>query len=263
MSLDLSAVDRSVLARSPLTSVICQVRFNDTPAAGEASTARALLEKLASLADGSPPKMEQITETSVNVSVGPNTVPAMAHQPTAVGWRIVTGDGLRTVTLMPNWVALESTSYDGWEDDFAPRLANVLAAVQELAEPVFEQRLGLRYINQITEPDVHSPEEWKDWLDEHLLGFIAHDEVGPLITYIRQQAILQLDDDVRCTLNHGFAPDPERGGALTYLLDFDLFREGLRPFDSNGIRETVDTLNTYALRLFQLSTDVALRGQLS
>jgi uncharacterized protein (TIGR04255 family) len=60
-------------------------------------------------------------------------------------------------------------------------------------------------------------------------------------------------------VNHGYAPDDAREGALTYVLDFDVAREGMRRFDTEGIRAAADLFNAYALRMFQIATTDELR----
>jgi uncharacterized protein (TIGR04255 family) len=259
--LDLSQLDRSVLVRSPLTSVIFQLTFDHTARASEAEVARAFHDALGGPA-GPVPVLQQITEGGINLALGPNVPPAFAQQPAAIGWQLESADGGVRIRILPTYVSVEASRYEGWEGDFAPRLEQVLGAVDQQIHPVFEQRLGLRYINQITEP-VGGPEGWQEWIDERLLGIATHQEIGPMIVFSRQQVVLQLDEQARCTLNHGFAPDPEHEGALTYLLDYDVAREGVRRFDSGQIRETADLFNSYALRLFQLSSTPSLRQHLA
>jgi uncharacterized protein (TIGR04255 family) len=259
--LDLSDLDTSVLVRSPLTSVICQIRFNHSPRASDAQIASDFYEALGGKT-GRYPKLEQIAETAINVSVGPNVPAAVAQQAPVSGWRMSSADGQHVVSLLPTSIALEATTYEGWDQDFGPRLDEMLDCVERLVEPVFEQRVGLRYINQVVETEVRAPEGWREWIDAQLLGLITNDEIGPMVVFARQQAILQLDEEARCTWNHGFVPDPDREGTLAYLLDYDIAREGMRPFDRHQIRNTLNLFNCYALRLFQLSTTPALRERL-
>lgn len=259
MPLDVSQIDRSLLAHSPLTSVICQVRFNPTPAAGDARKVQELRKKLGG--EAAFPGLEPITEASINISIAPNA-PPVSQQQNSTGWRMSSQDGKRVVVLLPSAVALEVFSYPGW-DAYGQELETLLSAVAESVEPVFEQRLGLRYINQLTTPDVRAPEGWREFIDPAFLGFGTHEEIASMVTFSRQQVVLQLDEDARCTIHQGYAPDEERDNALTYILDFDIAREGTRPFDSSGIREAADRFNAYALRLFQLSTTSELRSHLT
>lgn len=263
MAVHFPELDRQKLARSPLVSVVCQVRFDLTPQASEAKTARAFHEALGG-PGGRYPKLESIAETTINLAVGPNILPSFGQQAGATtGWRLTNEDGTRTIGLMPHSLTFEDRDYDGWENDFGPQLDEALAALHEHLDPVFEQRLGLRYINQITEPDVREADGWRGWIDSALLGIVMHNEIASYVKLARQQVSLELDNDMRCTLNHGFAPDPEREGALTYLVDIDVSREGMRAFDRNAISATAAQFNAQALRLFQMTVTPELRERLS
>jgi uncharacterized protein (TIGR04255 family) len=261
--LDLSQLDRTLLVRSPLTSVIFQLRFDHTARASEAEVARDFHDDLGG-PEGPLPRLSQYTKgAGINVAFGPNVQPAIAQQAPAVGWQLASADRAVRVTIQPTWISVETSRYEGWEEDFAPRLDLVLAAVDRHIRPVFEQRVGLRYINQITDVPVHDAAGWQAWIDHRLLGMATDSEIGPLLRFNRQQAVLELDAETRCTLNQGFAPDPQRDGALTYLLDYDIARVGVRRFHAEQIRETADLFNSYALRLFQLSSTSALRQRLA
>jgi uncharacterized protein (TIGR04255 family) len=261
LPLDLSELDRTLLRRAPLTSVVFQVRFNRSQIAADAATARALFERFG----GSPgpfPILEQIAETGINLTLSGIQQPVVQQGGVTSGWRIADNGKVTAISLLPTSVSVETATYAGWDESFADLVREVLEAVSELVEPVFEERLGLRYINQIIDPEVTDPLEWQTWIAGSFLGLAADAELSPMTSFIRQQALLQLDAEVRCNLNVGFAPDPERSGALTFLLDSDVYREGMRPFELDAIRDAGTTFNAYALRLFQLGTSGDLRARL-
>ncbi len=45
----------------------------------------------------------------------------------------------------------------------------------------------------------------------------------------------------------------DESGYIDYLLDYDLFRQGGRPFDVEGLIRATEQLNLGALQLFQTS----------
>lgn len=259
MPLDLAAVDRSTLARPPLTSVICQVRYDTTPAASDARKLQDLRSAIGG--DVAFPSVEEIKQGELSIQFGPGMSPAASQQTTVGrGWRLRSADGTRVVALLPTWVTLEMFAYPGWDEGFFPMLESLIQAANDIVEPTFEQRLGLRYINQIRTPeDVRSAEGWAGFIDPTFLSVAAHPEIGPHVHLTRQQTVLELGDGVACNVNHGFGPDDDRGGALTYVLDLDVYREGMRDFDPQLICATVTEFNLIALRLFQLATTPELR----
>ena len=260
MSLDVSGVDRSLLAIPPLTSVICQIRFDESDRGADAHIIQKLRERLGG--EDEFPSLDQIAESSVSIAVSGESPPVAAQQVTAKGWRMRSADQTRSVVLLPASVALEVSRYDGWEA-FASQLDALLQAVVESVAPVFEQRLGLRYINQVDRFDIHSASDWKGRIEEPFLGPVSNDELSPLVVFSRQQAVLQLDEETRCTINQGFAPDEAREQALTYVLDFDVFRAGTRPFDRQALNDAAAKFNSYALKLFQVATTSELRTELN
>ena len=262
MPLQIAEVDRRILEHSPLTNVICQIRFDRTPHVAEAKTARRFHELLGG-PDGPFPKLNVITEQMVNVSVGPNVPPSLGHQTAVPGWRLTDAEDKRAIVLMPHLVTLEAQNYAGWDEDFRPLLETILDGIDECVSPVFEERIGLRYINQIVTPEVSTPREWREHFDPHLLGLVLHDEIGEHLAFSRQQVVLELEDDVRCTVNHGFGPDPDRPGQLTYLLDVDTARAGMRSYDRANVAAAVALFNSYALRIFQLAVAPSVREHLS
>jgi uncharacterized protein (TIGR04255 family) len=67
-------------------------------------------------------------------------------------WRFADSDGHWRATLAPTFVALESTAYTN-RDDFLGRLARLLTAADEHIAPKVVDRLGLRYIDRVREPE--------------------------------------------------------------------------------------------------------------
>jgi uncharacterized protein (TIGR04255 family) len=250
MGLKLPDPDRSRLPRSPLELVICQIRFDKRLRVGEAPLALAFHEALGA-SDGPYPQLDEIEGQELVVSGGPGVDP-QAESRKSRGWRFSSEKGDWIVSLMPDHVALETTSYTTWDEDFQPRLADVVAATAEHVEPAIEQRLGLRYVDRICELKLASIEDWRDYIVPELLGPVLHPQLGSSIVALGQQLLVEVDEEVRAGIRQGPVSDGN-DGAVDYLLDYDLFRQGGRPFEANAVLETVERLNFYGLQLFQAS----------
>lgn len=251
MSLNLPAWDRGNLSKSPLALAVCQVRYDEVIGVTDS---RIILDIHKALGgkQGLYPKVERVQEASVEIQLGHGGVVApSASTPSPPGWRLSSQDERWTVAVMPSYVALETTRYTTWSDDFKVRLADVLDAVQRYISPSTEQRLGLRYVDRITEPIVKSADGWKEFIAPELLGPILHSQLGPAVLASQQQIDLDVGDGIRCSLRHGSFPDKARDGALTYLIDFDIYREGISLFDIEDIKVTADAFNKLNVRLFQ------------
>jgi uncharacterized protein (TIGR04255 family) len=250
--LPLPPPDRTRLARSPLELVVCQLRFETQPQVADAQVALAVHQALGG-ADGPYPRLESSGQT-VNFTVAPGAEPAVSQQGVA-GWRYRSSDGTWIVSVTPDNVALETTRYTTWED-FGQRMRELLDATDAHVGPGIEQRLGLRYIDRIFEVDAGSPADWEPYLIPELLGLALHQPLGIAVKTARQQLLLDLGGGYSCTVNHGFVEG--QNSRLNYLLDYDLFREGGRPFSVDDVSETLEVLHEDAGKLFQASITPAL-----
>jgi uncharacterized protein (TIGR04255 family) len=249
MPLNLPPPDKRQLKRSPLVLVVAQVRHEEITDLG---TGRAMLEIHKALGgpSGLYPRSEQATEQATNIQVMPGLVPT-ALQTQRKGWRLRSADGAWIISLMPEFFSLETTAYTTWGGDFRPRFSTLLDAVTSAIKPATQQRIGLRYIDRISDPVVQSPQEWRDYIAPEFLGPLLHPLLGPAALATHQQIDLEAGDDMHSSIRHGFFADPSRANALTYLLDFDVYQEVIRAFDKESIMAALDGLNLLALQLFQ------------
>jgi uncharacterized protein (TIGR04255 family) len=164
------------------------------------------------------------------------------------GWRLVAEGGGAVATLLPDSISLEVTAYRGWPI-FGRRVIGLLETIAEALHPQAETRLALRYINRIEQPTVETPKEWAGLIDSNVLGVINH-PVGQGLTAAQQQLQVRIAEETKATVQHGFLSDPVTN-RLTYLLDFDVFREGARALDLSDATAAVERLHRTVLQLFQ------------
>lgn len=251
MPLTLPSPRRERLSRSPLILAVCQVRYEQIPTVSEAQT---MLDMHADLGGrkGDFPIAEPLEAGTVNVQIGAGSVQQAA--PVALkGWRLRTDDGRWVITLMPDHVSLETTRYTTWEGGFRPRLFTLLDAVGEHIRPAIEVRTGLRYVNRIVEPSVESPRDFRGYIADELLGPVLHSGFGGVVVATQQQIDLDFGQGIRCGMRSGFFLDADRDNRPTYLLDFDVYRQGAQAFEREDIKGSVDHFNEVALQLFQQS----------
>lgn len=258
MPLGLTESQKNLLPRSPLALVVCQVRFEELPTDVTGQAVLAIHQSLGGR-KGQYPLVEQVNVNTINIPSGMTLTQAIAPV-VKKGWRLRSSDNRWFVSLHPDHVALETTKYKTWEDDFRTRLASLLEAVETHLKPAVEQRLGVRYVNRITEPRVDSPQELREYISPELLGLVLHQRLGDMVLAAQQQLDLDAGDGVRVAMRHGFLRDEEREGAFTYLLDFDIYRQEVQAFDVEDIKSSTNSFNEIALRLFRQSlTDKMLR----
>lgn len=67
----------------------------------------------------------------------------------------------------------------------------MIDAITDILQPTFEQRLGLRYIDRITELKLTSAAAWEPYISPWLLGFVTEpmiSEAEPMISEAIQGA---------------------------------------------------------------------------
>lgn len=261
MPLHLPPPDTRPLLRSPLAVTVCQIRYEEVPSVSDTRIMLAIQKELGGRTGPYPVGRKQQTQP-ITIQAGPTgPQPILAAQQT--GWRLASRDERWIVSLMPQHASLETTAYTSWEGEFRTRLSTLIDAVAQHIAPEVEQRLGLRYINRITDPEVTTPPGWRDFIAPEFLGAILHPHLGQAITVTQQQIDLEVAEGVHCTVRHGCFSDGDRPDRLTYLLDFDIYREGLQSFDPTGLKEAADMFNTWALQLFQQAVTPRMRDFLA
>jgi len=252
---------KAPLSKSPLQLVVCQVRFEETLAVSDAKLVLRLHDDLGGRT-GRYPKLESVRGTRIEIPMSAGGPLGAPSETAFTGWRMSSIDGW-IVTIMPDSVVLETSRYTTWDADFGPRLAELVDAVASRISPNLEQRLGLRYVDRITQPKVSSPDQWKDFISEPFLGPIMHPTVGRLVKNSQQQLLLTLDDGISALVRSGFAVEDDPAADLAYLLDFDVSRSDVRAFDAKSILQGAETLHDINVRLFQQAVTPKLLEALS
>lgn len=226
------------LERSPLVLVAAQISFEEVGREVTHEQARRVQRIMGS--DWSQLQSAPLMQTTV-------TPVGAVNEPNRQAYRLTTKDTAWSILLNPNSAAIETRAYSRW-DEFSGVLEALSGAVAEVFDPATEQRLGVRYIDQIPLPEGHS--DWSKLVHESLLGLTADARFAGSVLASDQRVMLQLDEEARCVLRHGLLPDPESGAVgQTYLLDFDVFREN-RAFDPDSVMRGGETLHHFVGRLF-------------
>jgi uncharacterized protein (TIGR04255 family) len=262
MPLHLPKVDHRPLARSPLAVVVFQVRFEQNLAVAAGDTLLRIHEHLRG-PDGPYPRVESQQMVSAQVQIGSVgwAQPIPPTQPVR-GLRMRSNDGTWILSVMPDFLSLETTAYTTWTQDFRHRVEEILEAINEHVRPRVEERIGLRYVNRISEPEVVTPADFRGLISNGLLGPAADDFWATGITGIQQQIEVHVDADIQCVLRHGTIPRSTGFGIEGYLLDLDLFRQQPRKFDLEHIVSSSDQLNEAATAVFHESLTPEYRERL-
>lgn len=240
--------DRRVLPGAQLELVVAQVRFEAIDEVADSSIGLALGTALDAATSWSEVRSQRSR--------------AEGGARRRDGWEFSTDDGAWTITVLGDQVSLATARYTRWSD-FSARLATVIAAVSNVLRPKLEQRLGLRYVDRLTRPRVEKPYGWNGWISEAFLGPLAHDLLGPYVRSTQQQLDVALGSGRSAIARHGAFPDPSEAGLVSYLLDFDVYRDGMRAFHPTALLAEMKEFNRLQLQLFQAAVTPALLDELA
>jgi uncharacterized protein (TIGR04255 family) len=212
------------LANSPLSLVLCQVRFSP----------------LMAMADYIPKVQDQLRLGGypVNASAPVRELqlgPGGATARDRVHWEFMAKDRRSSVVVTEGFVVLQTTAYDDFET-FIDQLKTVVSTLNTVVGGLLVQRIGLRYVDAIIPA---KGETWHDYVQPCLHGFesalfredgvlrlhqtVAQTAVGTMLVRLHQNregSVLPPD------LGTGALHAPKgsaKPGELTTLLDIDHF----------------------------------------
>jgi uncharacterized protein (TIGR04255 family) len=246
----------TTLAHAPLQLVVCQVRHDRNLAVADGSRVLAIREQL-----GRYPRMEEMAQQEIGLVIGPAGPSSLSGGSEQRGWRLRSEDGAWTAALLPDFFALECTGYTSWTE-FRERLDGLANAVLDHLQPAIELRLGLRYVDRIAVPVVERPQDWSGYINEHLLGPLLDEQLGPALGSLQQLMQLQGPDGIQVLLRHGTQLD-QPSGAWPYVLDTDCFRGDGRRLEADSLLQGADELHKLALQVFQASITQRLHDLLA
>lgn len=234
-----------VLGNAPLKLALAQMRFPRQLGLSEAD-ARPIQKGLAQrYPQPSVGRTAELVLKPAGVSSSGETEPVFQFRADDQTW---------TVTLTPNSVSLETTSYLDFAD-FAARWAELLGVVDDALSLVRQERIGLRYINELPCDPSPGPDDIRRLVREELVGAVgAHPRTGRLLSSMHEQRFAQ--DPGVCTLRYGLVRKQPNEAA--YVLDMDFYDEQQRDFDLDTQMRLLGGFNDGAYDLFKWAMPLEL-----
>jgi uncharacterized protein (TIGR04255 family) len=243
--------DARLLAKPPLEVVICEIRLLSSADLTLGASEGSKLQSIASTAGFPVERLEPAQQQEIQVQFAPGQ-PALPHvQKHSSGWQLVGNEGTSIATILPNAVTLQTTSYTSWAGTFRPALAAVLAATGEVVEPIMRQRIGLRYVDRLVDPAADTASAWRGRVSDSLIGPVIDPKLGQHVVTAQQQVDLNLGGTRGAVLRHGPFSDGALRGAISYLVDVDVFDNSTVEFHVSKTLDVLDELNQAALSIFQ------------
>ena len=173
-------------------------------------------------------------------------------------WIFWSQDGAKTVTIAANLFSLEYTKYscsDDMKDDFA----FAWAAFRSLYGVEVVERVGLRYINEITLP-TGEPFKWDEYIDNNLiratLGF-GQPEQHKLARSLHTTFWNGEDHRIRFQFGMPNSEFPNSIAKKEFVLDFDCCTT--EPISADKVADCLTSYNSILETLFERSIAAGLR----
>lgn len=151
--------NRTMYPSAPLNLVICAIEFSPVPKFNTQNGFDEIYEKVK---DHFPIIGEA---PNLTFSLGPS-----GPQHLTEGARFLDRDRTRSLAVVPTYVSFETSSYTRFED-FLDLTRMLLVSLDEVASIPSLQRVGLRYIDEISVDGADGLPSWK--------GFVADDLLAP------------------------------------------------------------------------------------
>ncbi|AGZ54229.1 TIGR04255 family protein [Mycobacterium kansasii] len=235
------------LQSAPLVRAIAQIRF---PHLTRFSTNEdAVATRIADALADQYPLMDVGQETTLII-----TPDGLSEDPTTTRlWRLSSGDRDWQITFCGTFLSVDTTHYVRLRD-FAQRLVDAWKAVNEQVTVPYIDRLGVRYVNQLTRRDLLT--RLPELLRTEVLGIsVSQGEEFALLSNITE-ARYRLSDGASFMARWGMLPaNTSIDNAVpaydypTWLLDMDSFRE-FTPGSQQGA-DIFEDVRALALRAYQ------------
>ena len=233
-----------VLKRSPLTLVICQVRFPRQMGISESDVKPIQRE----VAERYP--LVQVGR-SANLILGPAGVAPM-NEPEPI-FHFRSEDEAWTLTVTPDSASLETNDYHDFHD-FLCRWIETVGVVLKVLDVRRQDRIGLRYVNEQPCPLRPDLAQLAEIVRSELIGVVGrHDQTRRLLQSMQELRFEQAQGV--CTLRHGLVPRSETEGS--YVLDFDAYDETAQSFDPDAQARLLAAFNHRIFDLFRWSVPEA------
>jgi uncharacterized protein (TIGR04255 family) len=230
------------LINAPLLRVISQIRFPIIVSIEKQDFIGAFQESIRGVYPILRPEQSQ------NIIMGPRGVETARSQTT---WRFSDTDEKWKVSLAPQFLALETTSYTS-RIDFMERLRIILNALNTYISPKIIDRLGIRYIDRVTGNQL---KDIRKLVRKEMLGILSTTLADNAQQILSESALTLPDGKTGITIRWGRLPEKATidPGAIepisepSWILDIDMFSTQRNQLNPNQL---VEDARGYSERIY-------------
>lgn len=219
--------------RNMLHQVVCELRFPTLMDLGGPKPPKAFVDALRK----EYPHLESANELMIGfggASTQPNSSYAHIMRSAKQKW---------AVSLKQSALTIETTGYTN-HAEFKERVLHAVDAAAKVIDSDFFTRIGLRYVNVITDgADING-----DWINKSLTGPLLDGTFKGVVEYAGKLQLMT--DDGGCLLQHGIRHKQqlsEDESFPDYMLDIDSYRNDVELSDTDA---ALDAMNVQAFNMF-------------
>lgn len=238
------------LPNAPLVFVVAQVRFERVASIANEEFIAGFQEAIRS----AYPKMRREQQASVLIAPDGRVVTGEA----GVAWRFDEHPERWQVALAPDSLAISTSSYTS-RTDFVARLATVLGGAQQQLNLRFCERLGVRYVDRVTDDELLS--RLSQLVRPEVMGIatVPPGEQGVERVHAFSDTTYRLPNDgASLHARWGSLPpqatlDPavEPVDAPSWVLDLDAYSTDSEPFEARALAQRAEALCQRIYRFFR------------
>lgn len=237
------------LPNAPLVFVVAQARFERVASIASEEFIAGFQEAIRS----TYPRMRRDQQASVLIGPDGRVVTSEA----GVAWRFDQHPERWQVALAPDSVAISTSSYTS-RTDFIARLATVLTAAQQQLGLRFCERVGVRYVDRVTDDNLLS--RLGDLVRPEVMGAASGPlgEDGVERVHSFSDATYRLSEGASLHARWGLLPaqatlDPAVApvDVPSWVLDLDAYSTDSVPFDARALTERAEAFCQRIYRFFR------------
>lgn len=243
----LDLLTRISFERTHVEAAIAEVRFIPSDSDESLSEKNAVAVWVGLGGKDAFPVFERQSINIVSLTLTPDG--ADSSSKAQYGWMLATADRRTAVMLLPSTVIVQTSEYERFSTSLGDLLRSTLPLFAKATEVQVVQRIGLRYINRLDDPDAVTAKFWGDHIRPEFAGPLSG-KLSHLIEATHQQTTIQLGPNVAAKLNSGTFPEQNSEGRFGFLIDLDVFREEAFLYEEALCSNLVRQLNRTAFSLF-------------
>lgn len=176
-------------------------------------------------------------------------------------WRFRNKEESILVDLHAEYLAITFKKYRSFTE-FETEVKYVLDSFYEIYPSLVVNRMGLRYVNQISLPDEQDLLNWNDYINTNLVGNLSFETDTNKLRRVMQAHDIALDDNTLLRIVSGVFNNIYPNKLLNKEFVLDLDCSSLTPFDKSENYTTLKRYNEQVTAYFEKSITESFRGKL-